>query len=287
MRTSSPRPICAMAMVITAAWSLPALLTAQSIRLDGHQHPALALEILKPNFDDAFFLSNTTFPTSVMFLSLRYPLSARAAVVTELPFAHGGVEFSTGSDGGENVSGSALGNPYLGLEIGGENSLFFAEIGARAPMTRINNLGTSIAVLAEFAERLEAFVPDYLPLIALANFQYRHHNGLSLRLRCGPSFWINTERQENDDATEWFLLYSAQAGYETETVSVQGGANGRWFLSVGEGSFGERTVHELGLAASLGLGRAWPGVQFRLPLDADLKEILDFSFGFHIGIRLR
>jgi hypothetical protein len=259
---------------------------AQSLWLDCSQHPALALEIVKPNFDDATFLNNTTFPTSVIFLSLRYPISTWVSVVTELPFAHGRAEFAAGFGEVENISESALGNPYLGLELRGKNSLFFAEIGARAPMTRIGNLAASMAILEEFADRLEAFIPEYLPLIALANFHYHSAKGFAIRVRAGPSFWINTEERYYGGDNELYLLYSAQAGYETETVSYQGGATGRCVLTTDDGNFGERSVHELGMAASFGVGKVWPGVQFRLPLDADLKEVLDFSVGLHVAVRL-
>ena len=260
MSTSSSRASGAAGLSFMIMLAFPALLPAQSLWLDCHQHPALALEVIKPNFSDETFLNNTTFPTAMLFLSLRYPITASTAVVTELPFAHGGVEFTLGSNGDERISESALGNPYLGLEVGGRNSSFFAEIGARAPVTRIDNLGGFIAALAEIADRPEAFVPEYLPLIALANFRYRRPGGFALRLRGGPSFWINTEKGEDDDATEWFVLYSAQVGYETETAGVQLGASGRWFLTTEDDGFGENTVHEFGMAASLGLGRVWPGL---------------------------
>ena len=286
MRPSSAWRAIAMVLEIIIACVTPTTVLSQSLWLDCNQHPALAFEILKPKFDDASILSSTTVPTSVAFLSLRYPLTTRAVVVTELPFAHGGTEFSTASGQAETLSQSALGNPYLGLEFHRPNSLFFMEVGARAPVTRTGNLGAIVALLSEFADRSEAFVPDYLPLIAMGNLQYHGTNGFAIRLRAGPSFWINTDKQEREEGTEWFILYSAQAGYETGTVSAQGGATGRWFLSTEEGNFGERTVNELGLALSLGMGRVWPGAQFQLPLDADLKEVLDFSVGLHVAIRL-
>jgi len=55
---------------------------------------------------------------------------------------------------------------------------------------------------------------------------------------------------------------------------------------VENGDFGEDPAHQLGLAASIGFGKVWPGVQMRLPLDKDLKETWDFAAGIHLGIRL-
>jgi len=47
-----------------------------------------------------------------------------------------------------------------------------------------------------------------------------------------------------------------------------------------------RTIHQLGLSASYTTGRFIPGILFRVPMDDDLSEILDFVFGINVGYRL-
>ncbi len=269
-----------MAMVITLIAALsPFSLPAQSIGLD----KIIALEISKPTFDETFF--NTTFPTSTMFLSLRYPAAEKVLLVTEIPFAHGGIDFTVGPPELESLSDRTIGNPYLGAEVHGKNFPVFAEIGVRVPMVQTHNIGTAIGALTELVDRFEAFTPNYFFILGMANWRYRSSKGFAIRLRGGPSFWINTKNDGND-GTELFLLYSAQAGYESERVHVGGSVGGRWFLTVENGDFGERTLHQLGLAASVGLGKAWPGVQIKLPLDNDLEQIWDFIIGVNLGIQL-
>jgi hypothetical protein len=268
----------------TIIFLLPIALPAQSIWLDRRHSKIIALEIIKPNLSEGFF-SNTTFPTSVMYLSVRWPINEKLNVVGELPFAHGGIEFN--SDFFDfNESESTIGNPYLGLEIRGQGSEFFTEIGARAPLASESNLGTTIGFLSDFVDHGEAFFPDVVSIVAVENYQHRAASGLTARLRGGPSFWIYTGSGDLDDDVELFLLYSAQAGYESDIFSLIGGVSGRLLATESGLDIGERTAHQLGASASVDLGRVRPGVQFRLPLDNDFQELLDFAFGLNLGIEL-
>jgi hypothetical protein len=271
----------AMTMVILTGL-LPGSILGQPLWLDRSHDKTIALEILKPSFDDRTFIKNTKFVTSALFLSLRLPLSENLHFVGELPFANGGFDFD-----GESESESTIGNPYLGLEISGQNSPVFAELGIRAPLAKEENFGTLIGVLTDFVDRAEAFTPDMVSITAMANYRYKNPSGFVTRLRGGPAFWVNTDKQEFEDDTELFLLYSMQAGYESEQVSIGGGFTGRWLLTEKDLTFGEQTFHQLAFAASAGLGNLRPGIQIRLPLDDDFKEVVDFVFGVNLGIQLK
>jgi hypothetical protein len=111
-------------------------------------------------------------------------------------------------------------------------------------------------------------------------------SGAVVRLRGGPSLLINTDKDRFEDATELFIGYSAQLGYESEMVSIMGGFTGRANLTEEDADYGERSVHQLGFMASVGLGNVRPGIHLRLPLDEDLKDTFDFVLGFHLGVQL-
>ena len=257
----------------------PASLSAQSIWLDRSHDKTIALEILKPNFEGE---DNTTFTTSALFLSLRFPVAEKVVLVAELPFAHGGFD----SDFGDSESESTIGNPYLGLEIRGRNSPVFAEIGFRAPLASEDNFGSIVGLFSDI-DRLEAFLADFLPINGMINYRHKDASGFAFRLRGGATFFINTDKQEFEDASESYIGYSAQLGYESDQVSVGGGFTGRALLTEEDLDYGERSFHQLGFVASIGLGEVRPGAYIRLPLDDDLKETLDFVFGLNLGIRLK
>jgi hypothetical protein len=286
MQSLFPRIVVAMTMT-SAAMSFPISSPAQSIWLDRRHDKTITLEILKPNFDGE---DNTTLATSALFLSFRSPLSKKLHFVAELPFAHSGFEaINRGESGSTSVdeSESTLGNPYFGLEIAGQSSPVFAEIGIRVPFAAEDKLGAVVTGFFTDFDRFEAFLPDLVPITGMLNYYHKEASGLAIRLRGGSSLLINHNKEKNEDATEWFLGYSAQAGYESERVSVLGGVTGRANISEGDLDFGERSIHQLGFNASVGLGNVRPGVHFRLPLDDDLKNSLDFVLGFNLGIQLK
>lgn len=280
----SARHLTAASVIAVVSFLLPFSLTAQSIWVDRSHNKTIALEILKPNLAGDFY-DNTTFPTSAMFFSLRLPISNRLNVVGEFPLAHAGVDY--GSDFFEfDESETGIGNPYIGLEILNENATFFTEIGVRAPLAPESNLGTTVGWFADFIDRGEAFLPDILSVIVAQNYHHRAPSGFTMRLRGGPSFWIYTGAEDTDEDVELFLLYSAQAGYESHNVSLMGGLSGRMIVTESGLNIGERTLHQFGASVSVDLGRVRPGVQFRLPVDEDFSDILDSVFGVNLAIEL-
>jgi hypothetical protein len=263
--------------MLIAAMSFALPLSAQSIWLDRRHDQTVGLEVLIPDFktEDGGGVSGWA-----LFLSLRAPLSDQLRFAGELPFVHANLE--SGSFFFRSGSQNSFGNPYLGLEIGRQGSPVFGEIGVRAPLASEDNFGAAlVGVITDF-DRLEAFLPNVVSISGMLNFHQIGETGFALRLRGGPSLDINTEGED----TELLIGYSAQAGYETEAVSILGGVTGRVNMTEENADFGERSVHQIGFNASLGLGKARPGVHFRLPLDDDLKNSLDFVFGFNLGVQL-
>ncbi len=279
-----------MIVIVIVSLVHPVHLSAQSIWVDRGTEKTLSLEILKPNWggdkdsasDWAFFLSH-------------YSLG-KVSSVAELPFAI--------SD-----EGKVLGNPYLGFEIHKEESPFFTELGVRLPlitlMSSVEGIDTQAMVDAQEVgtltdvDRLEAF-GDVLSITGGANYRQTHPSGYFIWWRGGPSLIIETTNFSLDDfgdRTDLLLHYSVQIGYETKGIRLKGyeikrmnfkaGLTGAMIVTEGDMNFGERTFHQIGFAASIDSGNMRPGFYVRLPLDDDLKEDIDFVFGFHLSVQLK
>jgi hypothetical protein len=137
-------------------------------------------------------------------------------------------------------------------------------------------------VFTEPVERIDAFAPDTLPLTAALNYRPRLSENFSLRLRGGPAVWIPVgDEQEGRDA-DAFLVYSAQSWFDAGQLRLGGGLSGRWLVT--EDGDGDATTHQLGLSASHGLGRVRPGIEFRLPLDKDLTDVVNSVIGLNLQI---
>jgi hypothetical protein len=278
---SRPALICILALV-------PALLPAQSIWLNQGHGGSVSLEILKPGFK---IDKHEKFITSALFLSFRVPIADSSSLVLELPVANAAYE---GYDIGyywypltvREQSETAIGNPYIGLEMEGKDKAVFGEIGIRLPLTSEKKIkAQSIGRLSDF-DRMEAFMPNCLSGQMSANFHHRDASGIAMRLRIGPDLWISTASGEGGDKTEIFLHYSAQAGVEGARFTLLAGVTGKWLLSEENLTFAERTFHQLGFEAGVAVGRFRPGIHYRIPLDKDISETLKNVCGFNCSVRL-
>ena len=265
-----------MLAALSCTASFSTAVYAQSIWLDRRHDKTFGLEVLRPNFNGE---NNDEVSGLALFLSMRAPLSKQLHFVGELPFVKSNFESSSifFRGGSQNM----IGNPYLGFELGRQGSPIFGEFGVRLPFAAEDKFGAALVGFSTDFDRLEAFIPNTLPLTGMLNYHHREASGFAVRLRGGPSLLINTDGED----TELFLGYSAQAGYESERFSLLGGLMGRANLTEEGGDFGERSVHQLAFNASAGLGKIRPGIHFRLPLDEGLKESIDSVFGFNLGIQ--
>ncbi len=252
------------------ALALPISATAQSIWLEPHEDRAIQLEILKPQLDRV----DLTFPSAAYFVSLRLATAGAITLVAELPVAYAEEETFGESD-------ATVGSPYIGAEFELSDASF-AELGVRIPITDAGPAAT-VGAVSDFVDRFEAFLDDVVSIHAGFNYRKTYDSGLSLRLRGAPVLDIPTA----DGDTELFVLYSAQVWYKVDRTSLGGGVSGRILTTEGEFDLGERTLHQLALAGSVELGRYRPGVQVRIPLDEDLRDILDLVVSFSLAFQLR
>ncbi len=194
-------------------------------------------------------------------------------------------------NGFEN-SESQIGNPYLGIEFRSLGSHLFLEAGLRLPVVTSRSIATDFGQLADI-DRFEAFVPDIATVLAAINAKIKSPRNLFVRLRGGFSFLTSTGEggatllpilAQGDDS-ELYLIAAAQFGFEGKRVNLTTGLTGRLFITE-DGSFGKRNFLQLGLNARLNLGRFRPAVHFTIPLEDDIREVLDLVFGIHFGVRI-
>ena len=277
MKKASRRliPVCCVVAIFLAFSSLG----AQSIWQDFTSREGITIEFLKPHYVEAEELS---FLTSVTFLSGRFPVTRHIVFSGELPFSYINWNIPQGPDLGAKQT---FGNPYFGLELHLRRSPLFLELGVRAPLTADmeseNGDATWHGVLTDFVDRAEAFAPDTIPVSGFLNCILSSHTGFSLRLRGGPVFWIASGDREE---SETFILYSVQAFYESGIIRIGGGFSGRYAASMDEGTFGERSMHQLTFGLDVILGIFRPGAYIRIPLDDEYKEMINSVIGISLGI---
>lgn len=245
---------------------------AQSTWLDhGHRASGL-LEVLFPSFDG----EDTKFPDWTWYATGRFPLGGETHFVGELPF--------TQMDLVGTTSEATIGNPYLGVEYAPRPSGPLVEFGVRIPLTSDKADSPWINGYLTDVEREEAFVPDALPV----RLGVHHHHaaavgGVSYDVRLVPSIWIKTNDKFLNE-TETFLGYGGIVRYEGAVVRAGGGLTGRWNLSSNGRDFGASTFHQAEFAVDFLRGPVRPGIQLKLPLDHDLTQIVNQSWGFTLSM---
>jgi hypothetical protein len=259
---------CFLALFLTA--TLVHSVQSQPIWIVPEKHHRILLEWLKPDFEGG----ETTFGTGTWFLSALIVASDAVTLVAEVPYTHfAAKEFPDDAE-------SDIGNVYLGLEFHGNETPVTGEIGVRLPTAGDEGV---VGVLTDFVDRMDAFVTDAVPVCAFINFRHRAPDGFVARIRGGLNLWI--PREDRDD-TETFVLYGGQIGYAGEQIDLLAGVTGRWFATSEGADFGEASYHQFALAVDLPLGVFQPGVSFRVPLDKDLGDIVNWVLGLTVAANL-
>jgi len=267
----SRRPSLLVALCLLAS-AAPA--SAQSVWLDREHRPSVLGEVLFPNFDGG----GTEFPTWTWFIAGRFPVATSGAIVIEAPYAHG--------DFGDSdfASDGSIGNPYIGYEYRPHPSGLLLEAGLRVPLMEAEIIPFTVGYLSD-VDRQEAFVPDQVTM--RLGLHYHHapsaDSHVSYDLRFVPSVWIITDETFLSES-EFFLGYGGIVRYEGDDVRVGGGLAGRWNATSDGADFGEASFHQFDLAADFLHGSVRPGVQIKLPLDDDLTNVLDVTWGVSLTV---
>lgn len=281
--------ITAFLVVVAAGFALDTdSARAQSIFLEPNSQGSIHLEALRPGVP----IINLSTLTFAYFLSGQIRAGEGLQIRAEVPFMYYKLDEQQYYGESSTEAQSGFGNLYLGLDVGSPNNGFQGEFGLRLPTMDNDSEVVEFGILTDPVERIEAFVPDLVPIYAGANYRFKSDNGFGMRLRMVPVFWMWINEQSQADP-EVFVQYSAQAWYEDKKVGVGGGFSGRILITDGGGTgIGERTINQFGFFANYTFGSVMPGFQVRFPLDADLKDAtrdnlgMTPSYSLSIGFKL-
>ncbi len=240
----------------------------QNIWLD-HNENSITLDLNRPFFEGD---ENFTFPSLAFNIYGRYSVSEKVTLVADLPFAYSSFSFS-GFGADESENNFVAGNMYLGAEIASNDKSFTTELGIRIPTATDDNIGSTVLVFSNY-DRTESYVSDFMDIGARGNYFLSLEENLQLRLRGGANLLIFTGGEEDIDS-ELLADYAGQFIYSSGVVNAKFGISGQAIITESDLDFDERVVNSLGLAVDFDLNGFTPGVGVKLPLDQDVREIID------------
>jgi hypothetical protein len=255
---------------------LPVSVFAQSFWLERSNGKTFLLEIFKPvglhpgPYNGAYYYQARYYSleTFAFFLSLRSQIGSRSFLMVELPFAHATVDKKIDREFSFfRLRGywNTIGNPYIGLELGGPTSRFFTEVGIRLPLVKTdNNYAARVGEEADY-DRYEAFAERYVVAKAMVNYRSNRTKGLTFRARVGAMILRDIDRSGDKypGLLDWFRpTANAQVGYETARMS----------LGVNLG---------LGFTANVRLGNLRPGVY----INPSFLDATTTTFGLNLGLQ--
>lgn len=273
---SNRRIVQATLLTAIAVVSFTISASGQTLWTDQRSDRSLSIEFSKPEFEGE---DNADFLTSATFLSGRFPIGRRTFAEVDLPIARYGIE----TDFVER-SQSGIGNPYVGILSRG--TVLTSRIGVRLPFASRDD-GTALTAgrLTDF-DRFEAFLADVVAVNASIAGPTRLTDNTTLHLGGGPLLLVSTEDRPDDNA-EVYAHYFALAEVTGSVLTVKTGVTGRSILTEPDLDFGERSVHQFGLAGLFNMGAVRPGLHVRIPLDRDLTEDIDYVVGANLTVDLR
>lgn len=254
-------------------------LSAQTVSLTRTGRSGVAIEAARPQLSDEDGTLGLT--SGAFFLSGHGNVGGRTKLIMELPFAVARV------DGFGPESSSAIGNPYVGLQLA-HNGVRF-DLGGRLPLASENEFASFVGAVAEL-ERMEAFLPNAASVSAAVSAAVRAESGpargIGIAVFGGPSLLIPTgDDRFSVNENELMLTYGIEPAYRSANVRAGARFLGR-YITTEEGSFAERSMHQVGVFADFGAGHVRPGLHVRMPLDKDMREDLPWILGLNVQVIL-
>jgi hypothetical protein len=256
----------------------PSIACAQSLWIPRDREGSVMFEALLPGVE---FVQNEDSFTGAYFLDARYPVSSNISIVGEMAYARLKGEYLIYL-GSPEVSSKTIGNPYLGVEVGGKESPFFGEFGIRAPLVDKNEFPAALTGEYSDVGRWDAFAPYVVPIHAAVNLRQRLPSGVFHRLRAGTVLLVATESKAE---TDLYGVYSFLIGYEGRILRFGGGATGQMLITDNRGNLGGRTINQLEVHADAGPWRVRPGIDVKLPLGG-ASSLVSAVLGLSLSVGL-
>ena len=257
---------------VLAAGSTP--LSAQIVVAPQPGRYGVSVEAMRPELKAIDGITDSNGAT--MFLSGHAELKPGARLQIEIPFV-----YSKLTENGASESSSSIGNPYLGLQL--QKKWLTVNVGGRAPLASTGEFAPFVGMVTDL-DRFEAFIPDMGTLTGVARVEGITSAGFAVAGFGGPAYMIYTG-DETDVDNETTVIYGVEASYRATRVHAGARLSGR-YIATEDGSFNERSTHQVGLFASLGSGSIRPTLQFRIPIDDDLSDEMKWSGGVGLHIEL-
>lgn len=253
-------------------------ISAQMLWTDVEAGNSLSVELLKPFKSDSINMGFTD-PSGTLFFTGRYALKERIILVGEFSVVHGEFNYETLT----NESQTSMGNPYLGAEFYLEESPFFIETGFRIPVISKDNHVASVAGWASDINRMEAFTPEIVPILAAINYKTESANNILFRARLGVSFWFNSGNVFGSNNQETIFDYTVQTGYAGQKLRALVGITGRYLGTSPDGYFEKRSMNQLGATVTVPLGNSRLGAHLKLPLNETAGKLIDYVVGLNFS----
>lgn len=242
--------------------------TAQTLTPEPFSNRSIGIELIHPFFDD----DDVEFPTFAATISARLPIGS-VHLLADLPFAVYNDDFD---------SSQGLGNVMVGVEAMLGGGTYYATL--HVPTASSGEVANFMALLADF-HRAEAWAPDATTLSFGGIMRERGENNSGLEYQLGAA--IIGSSADTDDDLELVLDYGAQYVYRPGAVGLTLGLQGRAFLTTeGDGSFADRTFHEVRTRVDYTAGRVRPALGIAIPLDEARRQIVNpiLRLGVQFGI---
>lgn len=261
--------------VIFLIFGLQSRSSAQSVWVDKEESvSAVGIELMIPSLSDEY---STDFPTSALVLYGRFWAGDNIRIDVDLPISH--VSVSEG-----DLNETDIGNPYVGAGfVNTDNGVSF-DIGVRLPLAPNfnisnpnDNLGLFTGLLVE-NYNIGKYTPETFSITSQIKYRWQNSSGLIVKVGGGPDVIFPPD----DADAEFFLNYHSQLLYGTEDFRIGAGFTGLLIVSESDISFGDRTIHELGIISAYDFGNVEAGAYLRVPLDEEISADLNFVLGLNL-----
>lgn len=266
---------CASA-VLALTTATPA--SAQTIWTPIDHQPSVRVEALHPHLKLSQGAEVSAF-SGALFVTGDFPVTQHLTLAVELPFARSSV-----SSAGESVLNNAIGNMYVGLQLGtaAASRGIVGELGMRLPLIGDDDFEASAVGGLTDLDRQEAFSNGVTTLYA-AGGVYARGAQTTGRLRIGLSKqFLSKYAGEN----ETFLDYGALGSVDADRVRLGAALTGRHLLTEA-GSFSDRSFHHAAVSASILFEQFRPGLFVRVPIDKDVRELVSSTIGVTLEFTFR